>query len=203
MFDFLTSLLLFVFGFGFVSPVQLDPVDVILSIEESISQFEEQQETAEDMIQNDSDEHEEEIESFTNQENVDTSPQTGEESEFQSDEDSTENKPNTGKVRAFNTASGKVIESVAAVAVEKAKPLISCHDLPVKCREKPLPTPTPTLRPEPTPTLKPLPEPLPSPVLNPPKPSPTLIPWPPCPDPPPYLTKQEGADMLRAPICLD
>lgn len=76
-----------------------------------------------------------------------------------------EEDPNTEKVPAFNTKSEKPIGEVAAIAVEKAEPLVACSDNPKLCitptpppddnqslavTSTPSPLPIPTYTPEPT-----------------------------------------------------
>lgn len=85
---------------------------------------------------------------------------------------------NTEKVIAYNSSSGKVIESVAKVAVEKAPPLDFCDDnYSESCNEFKKLTPTPI--PEPTPTPLPFPDTIPTVIPEPPIPIPTIIPEPP------------------------
>lgn len=86
--------------------------------------------------------------------------------------------PDTNKVQALNTQSGKVINSVAAVAVEKAPPLIPYTPILSS------PTPSPTSTPTPTPVIEPDPIPDPRPT---------------CPGMP--VNRDPGK--LESPICVD
>jgi hypothetical protein len=118
----------------------------------------------------------------------------------QDNNDFEKGKPNTEKVRAYNTASGKVVEKVAARATEKSPVLISCQDIDL-C-DKPEPTPSPSPQPSPPPLRDPLPSPIPT--IEPIIPIPTIIePRPPCP-PPPYPPIPYGGkyELQRPMVCL-
>ena len=116
MAEFLLSLLLFVFGFGSADHPALDPETIPSGIEEFITDVQELESDPVNLPP-----------PMTPQaENPDSSEQGVSE-----------------KVRAYNTASGKVVGEVAVVAVEKAPPLINCAEVPELCN------PTSTLIPEP------------------------------------------------------
>lgn len=168
MLEFLIGLLLFVFGLGSVDHPALDPQTIADRIEEHISEVLPPQgdpvgsyQGSQEIADNDTEVPEEEQEN--NQEPQDEDNSQGNEENEENQENSAD--PDTTQIRAYNTSSGIVIESVAAIAVENAPPLVSCTDNP-DCEDQQTPeddstpTPTPTV-PLPSPIILPIQEPCP------------------------------------------
>lgn len=166
MLEFLIGLLLFVFGLGSVDRPALDPQTIADQIEEHISEVlppqgdpESSYKGSQEIAGNDPEVPEEEQENNQEPQDEDNSQGNGENEE--NEENSAD--PDTTQIRAYNTSSGIVIESVAAIAVENAPPLVSCTDNPDCDEAAPQDEPTPT--PTPSPIIVPNPHPCPLPIL--------------------------------------
>lgn len=154
MLEFLISLLLFVFGLGSVDHPAFDPETIISRIEEHITDVQAPEGDPEngpdlpDQAQN------------SNQEPQNENNQANHDGNGENQENAVE--PDTTKVRAYNISSEKIIQRVAAVAVENAPPLEDCADHPEECDPEPEP------QADPTPTIPiPLPTPIILPISNP------------------------------------
>lgn len=157
MLEFLTALLIFVFSLGIINYPQIDPEEVILRIEEHISHVQKPQA---DPVNSHQGGNAIGVDGPDLPEPAQNSEDPAQQNEAGSDALNQENAnhPAETKVRAYNSSSGKVIESVAAVAVENAPPLVACSENPEACDaiDSPDPELPPTL-PEPTPTPTPIP----------------------------------------------
>lgn len=139
MYQFLLSLLTLALTLSFGGQPTIKPFEIVAKIQERLSTHEEPQGTENppglvDQAQNSSQ----------------SSPATNNEN------------PDTTKVPTYNTKSGKYIGEVAAVAVDKAEPLVNCSEVPGQCDGEanvipPTPTPTPTEPPGPVPCIPPPP----------------------------------------------
>ncbi|OGY18610.1 MAG: hypothetical protein A2786_03880 [Candidatus Chisholmbacteria bacterium RIFCSPHIGHO2_01_FULL_52_32] len=195
MIQFLTALLLFVFGFNPVTQPPVSPVEILALAEEHLSQIEVPAQV-EVPVGDPVSQH-----AQGPQDSGEANPPAQIFQDSQNDEDPEDppapsvsqqgtepEQPDTTKVTAYNTSSGTVIEQVAAVAVEHAGPLVSCDDPTVSelCEESSVPESDP----EPTPT------PTPTPPPGDPEP-----PFPPPPCPP--FPHSEGGRALLMPCLLD
>ncbi len=158
MLEFLTSIIIFALSLGILN-YPVNPAQIVSRIADHLSELEAP--PANPTPENDSG-----LSDHTP--NHPNHPNNSPDSNSQND-----NHPDTSKIRAYNTSSGKVIDNVAAVAVENAPPLIACSEKPELCE----PTPTPDPPSEALPTPPDLPGPIPLP--DPPPPDP-CIPPPPC-----------------------
>ena len=158
MLAFLLYVLLFAFGLGSPDNPALNPEEIFSQIQEHISQVLPPQGDPEnsygggngggnETAQNESDDLPEQDEQ---EQNDDDNPEPESQNEDENTSELAEN-PDTTQVSAYNTSSGIVIESVAAVAVENAPPLVSCTDNPdcdqpaPQDEDEPTPTPTPII----------------------------------------------------------
>ena len=214
MLEFLISLLLFVFGLGSVDHPSFDPEETVSRIEEHISDLGEPQGDPVNSHQGGQEIAENGPDLPDQAQNSNNSSQNNE-NESNGNGNNGENQenashPDTNKIRAYNTSSGKLIASVATIAVEKAPPLEDCTDN-AEC-EDPAPEPEDLLPPDscdgPAPDggwchlhFLPTPTPEPSPV-------PAIIPIkPPCGCPPPLSPQNTLGDIKclhQAPVvCLE
>lgn len=149
MLVFLIALILFVFGFSSIGHPPLDPTEIISLLDEQIWEVESPQANPRQQHQSGNALAEENSSNLPGQDLNEPDPSKATAIEENADGSATDN-PDTSRLSAYNNSSGKVITSVAAVAVENAPPLVSCAEDSELCEAQPtsesppIPDPTPT-----------------------------------------------------------
>lgn len=150
MLEFLTFLLIFVFGLGAVGQPPIDAAEILSRIEAQVGEAEEPQGDPVNSYQQGQAVAEEHTD-LPDQANLDgLGSQTGTHPSTEGGEPGAQAdgvEPNTDTAEAYNSSSGIVIGSVAQVAVDNAPPLLPCDDPDADCDspDEPPVTPDPPL----------------------------------------------------------